>query len=101
MKTVIYFVITLCISCGCMIAATNTKNPLPLFIAAFGIWVPFFWGWHRRLKKEADRRANERLFEEYMRSKIYNDRKHRARTFLFTTCSRLFPVGRAAPVLPL
>ena len=53
MKTIVFFIITLCISCGCLIAATNTKASFPLFAVAFGIWFVFFWGWNRRLKKQA------------------------------------------------
>jgi hypothetical protein len=75
MKVFIYFIITLLISAGCLLGAMNAKNPFPLFIAGFGIWALFFWGWNRRLKKAADRRAAEHLFEEYMRSKIQNDRR--------------------------
>jgi hypothetical protein len=77
MKIAIYFVITLCISCGCMIAATNVKSPYALFTIAFGTWVLFFWGWNRRLKKQAERRYQEQLFADYMRSKIQNDRRQR------------------------
>jgi hypothetical protein len=74
MKTFVYFILTLCISCGCLAAATNTKHPLFLFIAAFGIWLFFFWGWNSRIKKQAERRSQEQLFADYMRSKIQNDR---------------------------
>jgi Flp pilus assembly protein TadB len=69
MKTAIYFILTLCISCGCLIAATNTKSPWILFIAGFCIWILFFWGWNRRLKKDARRRQMERQFNDFMRTK--------------------------------
>ena len=70
MKTVIYFILTLFISTGAFLAATNLKNPWPPFIVAFGIWALFFWGWNRRIKKQAERRSREQLFAEYMRSKL-------------------------------
>ena len=72
MKTVVYFILTCCISTGAFFAATNMKNPFPAFIAAFGIWVLFFWGWNRRLKKNARRRDMERQFENFMRTKLRN-----------------------------
>jgi hypothetical protein len=75
MKTVVYFIITLLISAGFLLGALNTHNPYPLFVVAFGIWVLFFWGWRRRLKKQAERRSQEQVFAEYMRSKISNDRR--------------------------
>ncbi|MGZ3943318.1 MAG: hypothetical protein ACXVJB_00175 [Mucilaginibacter sp.] len=68
MKTFIYFILTLCISCGCLIAATNTKAPFFLFGAAFAIWVLFFWCWHRRLKREAMQRSREQQFRDYQRT---------------------------------
>ena len=75
MKTTIYFIITCCISTGAFMAATNMKFPFPAFIVAFGIWAVFFWGWNRRSKKQAERRSQEQLFADYMRSKIRNDRR--------------------------
>ena len=74
MKTVVYFILTCFISTGAFFAATNLKNPWPAFAVAFGIWAIFFWGWHRRVKKQAERRSQEQLFAGYMRSKIRNDR---------------------------
>ena len=65
MKTVIYFLLTTCISTGAFFAATNMKDPFPALTAAFGIWVLFFWVWHRRLKKEAAQRHLEDQFREY------------------------------------
>ena len=70
MKTVIYFILTCFISTGAFLAATNLKNPWPAFIVAFGIWALFFWGWNRRIKKQAERHSREQLFAEYMRSKL-------------------------------
>jgi len=68
MKTTIYFLLTCCISTGAFFAAANMKNPFPAFIVAFAAWALFFWGWQRRLKKDARRHNRERLFNEYMRS---------------------------------
>lgn len=75
MKTIVYFIISCFTSTGAFFAATNMKNPLPAFLVAFGIWGLFFWGWNRRLKKQAMRRSMERQFEDYMRSKIRNLRR--------------------------
>jgi hypothetical protein len=72
MKTIIYFIFTCFISTGAFFAATNMKNPWPAFAVAFGIWALFFWGWNRRIKKQADRRSRERLFENFMRAKLRN-----------------------------
>ena len=68
MKTIVYFILTCCISTGAFMAATNMKYPFPAFIVAFGIWGLFFWGWNRRVKKQAERRFRERLFENFMRA---------------------------------
>jgi len=76
MKTFVYFIATLCISCGCLIAATNTQHPWALFVAAFGLWAVFFRGWNRRLKKQEAQRAMERQFREYMREKTAHHRRY-------------------------
>ena len=70
MKTIIYFILTCFISTGAFLAATNMKNPWPAFTVAFGSWALFFWGWNRRLKKQAGRRSKERLFEDFLRSNL-------------------------------
>jgi membrane protein implicated in regulation of membrane protease activity len=70
MKTAIYFILACFISTGAFLAALNMKNPWPAFIVAFGSWALFFWGWNRRVKKQAERRSGERLFADYMRSKL-------------------------------
>ena len=75
MKTVIYFILSCFISTGAILAATNLKNPWPAFIVAFGIWVLFFLGWNRRMKKQSEKRFREQLFAEHMRSKINNHRR--------------------------
>jgi hypothetical protein len=72
MKTIIYFILTCCVSTGAFFAATNMKNPFPVFTIAFSIWVLFFWGWHRRIKRRTVRRSMERQFEDYMRAKFTN-----------------------------
>lgn len=77
MKTAIYFILTLLISAGCLLAATNLKQPFPAFMMGFCIWGTFFWGWSRRAKKQAERRSQEQLFADYMRSKIHNDRNQK------------------------
>ena len=70
MKTAIYFIITCFISTGALLGATNAKNPFPLFGIAFGIWVLFLWGYNKRSKKNAERRNQERFFEDYMRDRL-------------------------------
>jgi len=68
METIVYFILTCFISTGAFFAATNMKNPWPAFAVAFGIWALFFWGWNRRVKKQAARRSREQLFENFMRA---------------------------------
>ncbi|SEM75047.1 hypothetical protein SAMN05192574_101694 [Mucilaginibacter gossypiicola] len=77
MKTFVYFIFTICISCGLMMAATNTKQfsaKAIFFLIAFGIWVPFFRGWNNRMKRYQQRKSEERGFQEYMRNKMRNQR---------------------------
>ena len=74
MKTILYFIVTLLISAGCLLGAMNMKNPFPLFVVAFGIWVLFILGYHLHAKKKAARRSREQLFENYMRAN-FRDRK--------------------------
>ncbi|MFC0513164.1 hypothetical protein ACFFGT_03095 [Mucilaginibacter angelicae] len=69
MKTAFYFIATCFISTFAFFGALSMKNPFPCFGVAFGIWALFLWGYSRRAKKEASRRLNERMFNEYMRSK--------------------------------
>jgi hypothetical protein len=68
MKTAFYFIATCFISTFAFFGALNMKNPFPCFAVAFGIWALFIWGYNRRSKKEASRRFNERMFNEYMRA---------------------------------
>jgi hypothetical protein len=75
MKTGLYFVATCFISTFAFFGALSMKNPFPAFAVAFGIWALFLWGYARRSKKEAERRSRERLFEDYMRSKIQNSKR--------------------------
>jgi hypothetical protein len=77
MKTTFYLIATCFISFFAFMGALNMKNPFPAFGIAFGIWAVFIWGYNRRSKKDSERRSREQLFEDYMRSKIRNDRRHR------------------------
>jgi hypothetical protein len=70
MKTIIYFIGTLCISTGCMFGALNSTDKLPFFVVAFGIWALFFWGCNKRMKRRAAQRYRERLFEAFMREQM-------------------------------
>ncbi|MBD1385849.1 hypothetical protein IDJ75_11210 [Mucilaginibacter rigui] len=69
MKTTAYFIATCFISTFAFFGALGAKNPFPLFAVAFGIWALFLWGYSRRSKKDAAKRFQERLFNDYMRSK--------------------------------
>lgn len=69
MKTAIYFIATCLISTFAFFGAVGAQNPFPCFAVAFSIWALFIWGWNKRAKKAADKRFNEQLFNEYMRSK--------------------------------
>ncbi|WP_183580316.1 hypothetical protein HDF18_13170 [Mucilaginibacter sp. X5P1] len=75
MKTAIYFIISCLISTGSLLGGLHAKNPFPNFAVVIAVWALFAWGYNRRSKKEADKRSGERLFAEYMRSKIRNDRR--------------------------
>ncbi|MBS1532760.1 MAG: hypothetical protein JSU01_20830 [Bacteroidetes bacterium] len=68
----VYFNLTCFISTGAFFAASNMHNPFPAFAVAFGIWVPFLWGVSRRQRKIAERKSQERMFTNYMRSKFRN-----------------------------
>lgn len=72
MKTILYFIVTLLISAGCLLGAMNMKNPFPLFSVAFGIWALFICSYRLRTKKDAARRSREQLFENYMRANRHN-----------------------------
>ena len=76
MKTFIYFIFTIFISCGSLLAALNAKNPFPYFAVGFGIWVPFLWGWNKRMKKAEEKRRRERLFDEYLEMQVRKNRKY-------------------------
>lgn len=76
MKTFIYFVFTCFISIGALFGAMHAHNPFPAFGLSFGIWALFVWGYLRRSKKEAGRRAREQQFENYMRSNCRNANRY-------------------------
>ena len=75
MKTVVYFLFTCFISTGAFLAALGSKTPLLLYAVGFGTWALFLWTYSKRTKRASERRSQERLFEDYMRSKISNDRR--------------------------
>jgi len=75
MRTTIYFILTCLISTGALLGGLHAKNPYPNFAIMVAIWALFIWGYNRRSKKESERRSQERLFADYMRSKISNDRR--------------------------
>ena len=70
MKTVVYFIATCFISTFAMFGALAAKNPFPCFGIAFGIWALFLWGYNKRSRREAEKRFHERMFNEFMRSKM-------------------------------
>lgn len=60
MKTFIYLICTCFISTGVYFATLNSHH-LPYGIAiAIGVWAWFLWGWDRRSRKAAERRAGKR-----------------------------------------
>ncbi|UOE50928.1 hypothetical protein MTO98_07535 [Mucilaginibacter sp. SMC90] len=75
-KNIFYFIITACISTFAFWGSLGAKNPFPLYGVMLGIWALFFWGLNNRMKKDAARRFNERMFAEYMRSKARGPRRY-------------------------
>lgn len=70
MKNVGWFLLTFIVSTFAFFGALAAKNPFPCFGVAFGSWVLLFWFVSRRNKRDAERRYHERMFNEYMRSKM-------------------------------
>ena len=70
MKTTVYLIATCFISTFAFFGALGAKNPFPCFAVAFGIWALFFWGCSRRARRQAEKRFQERMFSEFMRSKM-------------------------------
>ena len=60
------------ISTGALLGATNMKNPTVGFIIAIGAWLLFVWHLTSRSKKRAQRRQQERQFEQWMYDKKRN-----------------------------
>ena len=75
-KNFFYFILTACISTFAFWGGLEAKNPLPLYGVGFALWALFFWGYNNRMKKAATRKFNERMFEEYMRSKMRGPRRY-------------------------
>jgi hypothetical protein len=75
-KNIFYFILTACISTFAFWGGLGAKNPLPLYAVGFGLWALFIWGYNNRVKKEAARKFNERMFAEYMRSKARGSRRY-------------------------
>jgi len=76
MKTFIYLIATCFISTFAFWGALGAKNPFPCFGVAFGIWALFLWGVNRRSKRLANRRFQQRMFEEHMRSNYHHRQRY-------------------------
>jgi hypothetical protein len=75
-KNIFYFIVTSCISTFAFWGSLGAKNPFPLYGVMLGVWALFLWGINNRMKKEAARKFNERMFAEYMRSKPRGNRSY-------------------------
>ena len=75
MKTAVYFIFTCLISTGAFMGALKATTPFPLFGIGFGIWALFLWGVNRRMRKNAERRGRERIFQDYMRYQLRNQKR--------------------------
>ncbi len=71
MKTFVYLIFTCFISTGAFIGALYSKTPMILYAVGFGIWALFLWGISRRMKKNAERRYQERQFSNFMRTRRF------------------------------
>jgi hypothetical protein len=69
MKTVVFLLFALFISCACLETALGAKYPLLLYVIGFGIWVPFVRYCAARSRKRAEREEMERQFHEFMRTR--------------------------------
>lgn len=74
MKTFVYLVFTCFISTGAFMGALYAQTPFILYTVGFGVWALFLWGVSRRMKRNTERRYQERQFNEFMRA---NRRQHR------------------------
>lgn len=68
MKNFLYIVLFCFLFNCCYFGALNAKHPATLILVAFAIVVLFAWLMVSRHKKQAQRRQQEQLFEEFMRS---------------------------------
>ena len=68
MKNFLYIVLFCFIFNCCYFGALNAKHPLTLILVAVATVVLFAWLMVNRHKKRMERRQQEQLFEEFMRS---------------------------------
>ena len=68
MKTFVYLALTCFISTGAMMGALYSKTPMILYAVGIGVWALFLWGISRRMKKDSERRYQERQFRDFMRA---------------------------------
>jgi len=68
MKTLIIFLITCFIATGAFLGATTASNPYPYFATGWGLWILFFWYVSSNSKRSAQRKEQERLFNEWYRN---------------------------------
>jgi len=76
MRTFIHLIATCFISTFCFWGGLGAKTPFLLYGIGFAFWALFLWRLNVRMKRNAIRRYNERMFAEYMRSK--SDIRHRS-----------------------
>jgi hypothetical protein len=76
MKAILYFIISCFISTGALLGGLNLANPFPNYAVAFGIWALFLWSCSSRGKKRAEKHFREKMFEDYMRANIRNNRHY-------------------------
>ena len=67
MRTAVFFLFVLFISCACLETALGAKHPFLLYAIGFGVWVPFVRYCNYVIKKRADRQQREQAFQDFMR----------------------------------
>lgn len=76
MKTFIHLIFTFFISTVALMAALGNSYGWILYLITLAVWAWFFWTLNRRLRKRDEKRAQEQLFENYMRSQIRKNHQY-------------------------
>lgn len=74
MKTAIYLILTCLVSAGSFLGAATMANPFPALGAGAGVWLLFLWSYQKRSRKAAQRKFQEHMFQQHMRSILHNPR---------------------------